>query len=177
MASDISTGDINTAYPVAGVDNDSQGFRTNFGAIKTAIDTAKSEIEDLQAETAKLNASNDFNGSIISDAKMKANYDATNNLGSSVSGSTTVSYQDGSYQYLTTGGNITLAFTGWPSTGNFAVMRLEVNLTSGHTITFPGAADTPSGFTMPTATGKHVFEFSTRDGGTTVLARLLASYV
>lgn len=176
MASDISTSDINTAYPVAGVDNDSQGFRTNFGAIKTAIDTAKTEIEELQSETAKLNASNDFNGSIISDAKFKGNYSATNNLGSSVSGSTTVTVTDGDYQYMTTSGNVTLAFTGWPSTGNWAVVRVEINLTSGHTITLPSAAKTPTGFTMPSTTGKHVFEFATRDGGTTVQTRLLGSY-
>lgn len=177
MASNISTGDINSAFPVAGVDNDSQGFRTNFGAIKTALNTTKTEIETLQAETAKLNASNDFNGSILSDAKNKGNYFATNNLGSSASGTVTVTFTDGEYQYLTTSGNITLGFSGFPSTGNFAVMRLEVNLTTGHTITLPGACDTPSGFTMPTATGKHILEFSTRDAGTTVLVRLLASYV
>ena len=176
MASDISTSDINTAYPVAGVDNDSQGFRTNFGAIKTALDTTKTEIEELQSETAKLNASNDFNGSIISDAKNKGNYFATANLGSSASGSVTVSFTDGEYQYMTTSGNVTLAFTGWPSSGNFAVIRVEINLTSGHVISIPAAANTPTGFSMPTVTGKHIFEFATRDGGTTVQTRLLGSY-
>ncbi len=177
MASNITTSDINTAYPVAGVDNDSQGFRTNFGSIKTALDTAKSEIEELQSETAKVNATNDFNGSIISDAKFKGNYTATANLGSSASGATTVTFTDGEYQYLTTSGNITLSFTGWPSSGNWACMRLEVNLTSGHVITLPTAAKTPSGWSMPTATGKHVFEFATRDGGTTIQTRLLGSYL
>jgi len=176
MASDISTSDINTAYPVAGVDNDSQGFRTNFGAIKTALDTAKTEIEELQSETAKVNATNDFNGSIISDAKNKGNYFATVNLGSSVSGSTTITFTDGEYQYMTTSGNVTLAFSGWPSSGNWAFVRVEINLTTGHTITLPTAAKTPDGWSMPTATGKHVFEFATRDGGTTIQTRLLGSY-
>ena len=35
MASNIVTGNIDGTYPKAGQDNSSQGFRDNFGAIKT----------------------------------------------------------------------------------------------------------------------------------------------
>ena len=48
MTSQINTANINTAYPVAGVDNDSQGFRDNFLNIKAAVDVAASEITNLQ---------------------------------------------------------------------------------------------------------------------------------
>ena len=34
MASSISTASIDTAFPVAGQDNDSQGFRDNFSQLK-----------------------------------------------------------------------------------------------------------------------------------------------
>jgi hypothetical protein len=39
---------INTAFPVPGADNDTQGFRDNFGNIATALTTASMEISDLQ---------------------------------------------------------------------------------------------------------------------------------
>ena len=54
MASNISTGDINSAFPVAGVDNDSQGFRTNFTNIRSNFITAASEITALQTNVSTL---------------------------------------------------------------------------------------------------------------------------
>ena len=49
MASNINDAGINKDYPVAGQDNDSQGFRDNFNVIKTNFTNAKSEIETLQS--------------------------------------------------------------------------------------------------------------------------------
>ena len=54
MASNILTSDINELYPVAGADNDSQGFRDNFRLIKTGLATAASEVTALQTNTAKV---------------------------------------------------------------------------------------------------------------------------
>ena len=51
MTSAINYSAINTAYPVAGVDNNSQGFRDNFTAISTGLSTAKTEISALQQNT------------------------------------------------------------------------------------------------------------------------------
>ena len=48
MTSAITTTNIDVTFPVPGADNDTSGFRNNFGAIKTALDTAHSEISDLQ---------------------------------------------------------------------------------------------------------------------------------
>ena len=39
---------IDTTFPVPGQDNDTQGFRDNFIAIKGGLETAASEITDLQ---------------------------------------------------------------------------------------------------------------------------------
>ena len=58
MASNIVPDTIDDAYPVAGEDNDSQGFRDNFNIIKTNFTYSKSEIEDLQDNTAKTNTDN-----------------------------------------------------------------------------------------------------------------------
>ena len=48
MASSINPNDIDGAYPVAGQDNNSQGFRDNFTNIKTNFTAAANEITDLQ---------------------------------------------------------------------------------------------------------------------------------
>lgn len=48
MTSAITTTNIDVTYPIPGQDNDTQGFRNNWGAIKTALDTAAGEISDLQ---------------------------------------------------------------------------------------------------------------------------------
>ena len=47
MASNINDTAVNSDYPIAGVDNDSQGFRDNFSTIKTNFVAAKAEIETL----------------------------------------------------------------------------------------------------------------------------------
>lgn len=60
MASNIVPDTIDDAYPVAGQDNDSQGFRDNFNIIKTNFTYTKDEIEDLQDNTAKKNEDNVF---------------------------------------------------------------------------------------------------------------------
>ena len=48
MTSQINPDNIDTAYPVAGQDNSTQGFRTNFTNIKTNFEYAESEINNLQ---------------------------------------------------------------------------------------------------------------------------------
>jgi hypothetical protein len=48
MTSAIVYNTITTNYPVAGQDNDSQGFRDNFTAIRAGLSTTKDEITALQ---------------------------------------------------------------------------------------------------------------------------------
>lgn len=50
MVSKINPNNIDGTYPVAGQDNDSQGFRTNFSNIRNNFTNTKAEIEDLQAK-------------------------------------------------------------------------------------------------------------------------------
>lgn len=52
MASTINSNNIDTLYPVAGQDNDTQGFRDNFRNIKNNLNTAAQEITALQANVA-----------------------------------------------------------------------------------------------------------------------------
>ena len=52
MASNINPTTINITYPIAGQDNDTQGFRDNFSGIKNNFSVAQSEISALQANSA-----------------------------------------------------------------------------------------------------------------------------
>ena len=52
MASQINPNNIDTTFPIAGQDNDTQGFRTNYINIKNNFTTAASEISQLQANSA-----------------------------------------------------------------------------------------------------------------------------
>ena len=70
MASTITNylSKINENFPVKGQDNDSQGFRDNFRAIKYAFTITSSEISNLQLNTAKLTNNNDFGGNSLINA-------------------------------------------------------------------------------------------------------------
>lgn len=48
MASNINPTIIDITYPIAGQDNDTQGFRDNFSSIKNNFSVAKSEISAIQ---------------------------------------------------------------------------------------------------------------------------------
>ena len=48
-------GTINGDYPVAGQDNDSQGFRDNFTKIKTELTNAHADLTSLDTNTVKSN--------------------------------------------------------------------------------------------------------------------------
>jgi hypothetical protein len=50
MTSNIDTSGINIYFPIEGIDNDSQGFRDNFAAIRDGLQTASTEISVLQNE-------------------------------------------------------------------------------------------------------------------------------
>ncbi len=62
MTSAIDYSQINVEYPIAGQDNDTQGFRDNFNEIKQCLVSAKSEIEVLQNNTLSTLEINDLQG-------------------------------------------------------------------------------------------------------------------
>ena len=125
MASNINSNDIDANFPVAGQDNDSQGFRDNFSTIKTSLATAKTEITDLQNDTAKTNANNDFNGNKIQEANFQATTEQTYSTGS-ITSNQNISFENGHYQIVTVGGDVTLTLTDWAASGKLCKLRLEV---------------------------------------------------
>ena len=77
MASLVNPFNINGNYPIAGQDNDSQGFRDNFTNIKNNFYYIKSEVEDLQNKAILKTAlagstlNNDFQSSQVKNIQTK----------------------------------------------------------------------------------------------------------
>ena len=144
MTSQVNPNNIDGTYPVAGQDNDSQGFRDNFTNIRNNLTYAKAEIEDLQNKAVLKSAltnttlSNDMAGNAIVGSSLTSWRETYNNVGS-VSGSTTIDFANGNYQKITLGGATTLAFT-FPSnsSGQRAKISLWVNVSNvAYTLTLP----------------------------------------
>ena len=187
MASNIISGTIDGAYPVAGVDNDTQGFRDNFTIIKTGLATAASEVTALQANTAKLNVSNDFNGTDITDANFSLNTEKYHNIGTVITGQN-ISFLNGSYQSATINlsegsSTINFALADWPDRDHVAKITLQLKGNdTAKTVTFTvGGGGTikynrsgnnpfPATLTIDSSTDPVVIDFWTYNQGTTVYA-------
>jgi hypothetical protein len=95
---------IDEDYPVAGVDNDSQGFRDNFDIIKTSLAFAGQEITELQDTTAKITGDNDFSGNLIINADLSGVTENAIDLAPFTSVSpeiNVIKFREGSYQKVT----------------------------------------------------------------------------
>jgi len=85
--STIDTNGIDPNYPVPGVNNSSQGFRDNFSSIKVNLDTAATEITDLQNKVVVKSAltgsvvDNNMANTLISNALVRSFRATTFNLG------------------------------------------------------------------------------------------------
>lgn len=180
MTSSINPNNINGAYPVAGQDNDSQGFRDNFTNIKTNFDYASAEITDLQSKVVLKAAltgttlNNNMNNSVLSNAQLINMSVPRQALGTVTTA--TLNYTASSYYTLTAGGAVTIGFSNLPSAGQVANMRLQITIPNAtYTLTLPSAVSVGisnlQGYDNNTITfnqvGTYEFEFETSDGGTT----------
>lgn len=195
--SSINPNNINGTYPIAGQDNDSQGFRDNFTNVKNNLAFAKNEIEDLQNNVLLKGAlsgttlNNELGNAQLKGVQCLRFTETIKDLtGTPLSGIVTLTWQDGHYQAITTDGAVTLAFTGWPTSGFYTTLRLQLNVTTpgtdGDTLTLPpavsvgvssikGASAQVISFA---AAGTYFFDFTTYDGGTTIaIADVSRNYV
>lgn len=182
MSSNINPNNIDGAYPVAGQDNDSQGFRDNFTNTKTNFQYAAEEITDLQTKAVLKGAltgqtlDNDMSGSLLYNFQSQDVSETRIALGS-VSGSQTIDYSLSPYYTLTTSGSVTLAFTNFPAAGATGRVRLLITIGNiAHTLTLPAAVSVgvnniqgyDSNVITFNKTGTYEFEFETNNGGTTI---------
>lgn len=130
MTSAIQYTGIDENFPVAGQDNNSQGFRDNFLYIKEGLAQAYSEITDLQNNTAKLNDDNDFGGvkKLENGIVRRLSHFATN-IGT-ISSSTNLDTRDADVYYAVIGGTLTITFGNWPVTDDITERRIRLILTS-----------------------------------------------
>jgi hypothetical protein len=190
MSSSINPNNINGNYPVAGQDNDSQGFRDNFTNIRNNLSFTKSEIEDLQNKvvlkspltgTSSTDPTfNNFNGAQIVAPQLRGWTQALVDQGT-VGGSVSIDYTYGNFQKITPNSPVSLNFTNWPGlVGAGAIgygsLRLWFYITdTDYTITLPSdvniAVSDISGYNSNTRTisfdtpGNYVFDISSADGG------------
>lgn len=130
--SSINTGSINANFPVSKANNSSQGFRDNFAAIKTNLNTAASEITTLQTNVTTLQTTVD-----------NLSQPDTAEVLTAVSGSDTI---------IATSGKIFAAYaTGQrfqfkPSTANTtSSVTININSKGAKSIKYSDATDLPIG--------------------------------
>jgi len=183
MASNINPNNIDGSYPVAGQDNNSQGFRDNFTNIKVNFQYAEEEINDLETNSilkaALIGSTLDNNMSNNTIYAVNLNDVSTTRIAATgTSGTVTLNYASGQYQTVAPStGSITLAFTNFPASGYFGILRVQITVSNlAYTVTLPGAVSLGTtgiqgysgGVITFAATGTYVFDFSTSDGGTTI---------
>jgi hypothetical protein len=183
---------VDETFPIAGVDNETQGFRENFSIIKNSLAAAKGEIEDLQSKVVLKAAlsgsvlSNDMGGTTITNAtlaevKLKVQPPTVQ---SNVTG--TLSFENGHYQIfeLTSEAGFTFILD-WPlppsGTLLYGVIRVALyGNGTGKTVNFIATGNRiilkdnlfPSTLTVTSQTAPTIIEIWSADGTTFYLKYL-----
>lgn len=203
MASNIRTADIDIKYPEPGKDNDTSGFRNNFESIRDNFDVAKTEIEDLQSNTARTDESSDFNGSTIRDGNLLQVTKTAFAIGNTIDNEV-IDFRLGSYHSITATADIQLTLIGLPDPDRFAKITVSLlsdgqnreisfvtegtgiikknigtpiqlfDSTDGFNTTVGGFPET---LIANSATNPLIVEFWTVDGGSTVYANYIGQFV
>jgi hypothetical protein len=184
--SSINPNNIDGTYPIAGQDNDSQGFRDNFTNIKNNFTFSKTEIEDLQNNAilktalAGTTLDNNLNNAQLYGAQIRKFTETYEDLGTQV-GSVPISWNDAHFQSLAITGNTTISLSGWPTSQFWTYLVLDVRPSFDNIgLTLPATvsvnASNIQGFsgntiTLPTGNVTYRFEFSTYNGGANVAIR------
>lgn len=178
MTSNIDITNINPAFPIAGIDNDSQGFRDNFTNLVMALSVASTEISDLQISTAKINTSTSFNGNVIQNVVLKQNSQFALNS-APIDGP--IDFKAASYQTVAITTNTTFTVANWPSTGAFATVRMQVTPATSSTmsVNFSAGIGTllkETTVSLPytsSSTQSTIWDMWSTDGGTTVFLKFV----
>jgi len=146
---------IDITYPVAGQDNNSQGFRDNFKNITSALSSADQDIYNLKLNSVVLNQTNNFDFNIVQSAQFQnCSTLLLDNSQIVQIGDVIVDYSAGSYQkYIVAAGTHLFTVNNMPSTGQSGDMILSISPsdpTLTPRITFPTSYVMLSGFVNPT---------------------------
>jgi hypothetical protein len=141
---------IDTAYPQAGKNNDSQGFRDNFRNIQLSLTNINSDVENLQLTSVKTSQTSDFSHNIIKNAALQS-YEIKTYTASNVSGTVTVNYRDGNYQkFELNAGTTTLNIINW-APDNLSELTVSVTPVATASVAVNGNVHTVGSLTLPAA--------------------------
>ena len=191
MTSNINYTSINETFPIAGRDNDSQGFRDNFNVIKGGLATAKSEISTLQSKSL-LNQSltttdpvaNDLQGSSINNGYYN-NFHGTSHI-ATVTGTANIDLSTAAIHVFTLTGDTSFTFTNWPANtyyGKVKVHFLSSDATS-HVVSLYSAGggvvhkdnNFPAPLTVQSVSTHQIIEAWSYNHGATVYVKYLGSF-
>jgi len=194
--SSINPNNIDGTYPIAGQDNDSQGFRDNFTNIKNNLQFALDELEDLQlnavlkaplGSAGQTTTDNSLNYETLSEARLIKSVETdSGNVDISSYSSIVINWENGHHQQLPLTENATISsFTNWPDSGLHTFVRLRVLVANtSATLTLPSTITTGinklANANVTTRTisfsafdqqngNLRVYEFSTWNAGTSIL--------
>jgi len=204
MASNINPNSIDTAYPVAGADNDSQGFRDNFTNTKTNFEYSKFEISDLQNNVLVKNQlqggdiandHNNLNGTQLNSALMKNMSQPSITL--PVVPTIEVDVKEANYYNITLSvassiSSATLEILNFPGLGttglaSYAAVKIDLNnQVDGFELTFinsnvvglellPYYDDVTGIMTLPV--GRFVFEFTSKDADEIIISTVIGDKI
>lgn len=187
MTSQINPYNINGQYPVAGQDNNSQGFRTNFTNTSTNFEYAAQEITALQTNAvlksalAGVTLDNNMNGQLLFNALTNQITQQIFPYGVLVGSSQVISYTAGYLSTLTTDvtqptTSISFSNLNVIPSGVLATWAVAITVIAGQSVTFTGTYTNAQGIqgwaTGNTITfavaGTYTFEFSTINSGSTI---------
>lgn len=184
--SDINPTNIDGSYPVAGQNQSSDGFRTNFTNIRNNFIYARDEITDLQnkvvlkAALTDSDLDNDMNRAALSKAQLN-NFSLSINAKGSVNGTVSISPSDGNYVTMALTDPATISFdtnsANYPASASQAFIffvQVDVNNIS-QTLTIPANVNKGTATVVNltgsvisyTYTGTYIYQFITVDAGLT----------
>jgi hypothetical protein len=161
---------INIAYPKAGQDNDSQGFRTNFTNIQNSLLAADQDIQNLYSNLVLTNStSTNFHYNRIVQAVFQNCADQIYSA-SDTGGNITVDVSQGGYQDYQLANDVVFSASFWPTTGYGSVIVACTPSVQSVNVSFAGSV-VPIGIgtAFPESiTIKTFYQIWSADAGTTV---------
>ena len=124
---------------------------------------------DLDTVEATANAAMPKAGGVFSgEIEIKTERYAATDHGTT-SGTVTLNLSNANFHFVTANGNITFAFSNWPSSGKVEHVELEITDGGAHSISWPASVKWDGGSAPSLQTsGVDTIVFYSRDGGTTI---------
>jgi len=185
--SNINPQNIDGTFPIAGQDNNSQGFRDNFTNTINNFTFAAAELADLQTYavvTGPLTSvgqtgtpTNNMNYTYLTKPQLLGAVQTSKNVGNIANaGTIQVDWSQGHYQTVGATGSVSLSFTStWPTTSLYTKLRLQIKAWGTTTVALDPKVsvnvDSIQGVSANVLTlsdGLYQFEFATSDAGATI---------